>query len=150
MSRTLPSKLRARRSARRRGLTLVEVLATIVMMGIVLPAAMHGISMCTAASVAARHRSEAAALGEAKLTELIATGDWQYGATGGDFGEDWPDYHWTGASGNWQSDPSMTQLEVHITWTSRQDEHEVVLTTLIYSGQTGTSTGTGTGTGTGF
>jgi len=104
----------------------------------------------TSASVAARHRSEAAALGEAKLTELIATGDWQYGATGGDFGEDWPDYHWTGASGNWPSDPSMTQLEVHITWTSRQDEHEVVLTTLIYSGQTGTSTGTGTGTGTGF
>ena len=78
---------RRRRTARRRGLTLVEVLATIVMTGIVLPAAMQGISMCTAASVAARHRSEAAALGEAKLTELIATGDWQYGAAGGARGE---------------------------------------------------------------
>jgi type II secretory pathway pseudopilin PulG len=138
---------RRRRTARRRGLTLVEVLATIVMTGIVLPAAMQGISMCTAASVAARHRSEAAALGEAKLTELIATGDWQYGATGGDFGEDWPDYHWTGASGNWPSDSSMTQLEVHVTWTSRQQDYEVVLTTLIYPSQAATSTGTGTGTG---
>jgi hypothetical protein len=124
----------------------VEVLATIVKTGIVLPAAMQGISMCTAASVAARHRSEAAALGEAKLTELIATGDWQYGATGGDFGEDWPDYHWTSASGSWPSDPAMTQLEVHITWTSRQDEHEDVLTTLIYPSQTATGASTGTGT----
>jgi prepilin-type N-terminal cleavage/methylation domain-containing protein len=140
MSRALPSKLRARRSVRRRGLTLVEVLATIVMTGIVLPAAMQGISMCTAASVAARHRSEAAALGEAKLNELIATGDWQYGAAGGDFGEDWPEYHWTAASGNWPSDPTMTQLELHVTWVSRQQDHEMVLTTLIYSGQSSTST----------
>jgi len=127
---------------RRRGLTLVEVLATIVMTGIVLPAAMQGISMCTAATVAARHRSEAAALGEAKLTELIATGDWQYGATGGDFGEDWPDYHWTSASGNWPSDTSLTQLELHVTWTSRQQDYDVVLTTLMYNSQS-SSTGTG-------
>ena len=137
--------LRARRSVRRRGLTMIEVLATIVMAGIVLPAAMQGISMCTAASVAARHRSEAAALAEAKLTELITTGDWQYGATGGDFGEDWPDYHWTCASGNWPSDSSMTQLEIHVTWTSRQDDHEIVLTTLIYPSQAGTTAETGTG-----
>ena len=137
-----PTSLIRRRRARRRGLTLVEVLATIVMTGIVLPAAMQGISMCTAATVAARHRSEAAALGEAKLTELIATGDWQYGATGGDFGEDWPDYHWTSASGNWPSDTTLTQLELHVTWTSRQQDHEVVLTTLMYNSES-SSTGSG-------
>jgi prepilin-type N-terminal cleavage/methylation domain-containing protein len=136
-----PRTIRPRRPVRRRGLTLVEVLATIVMTGIVLPAAMQGISMCTAATVAARHRSEAAALGEAKLTELIATGDWQYGATGGDFGEDWPDYHWTCASGNWPSDSSMTQLELHITWVSRQQDYEVVLTTLMYNSQSSTGSG---------
>jgi prepilin-type N-terminal cleavage/methylation domain-containing protein len=141
MSATATSRIR-RRPVRRRGLTLVEVLATIVMTGIVLPAAMQGISMCTAATVAARHRSEAAALGEAKLTELIATGDWQYGATGGDFGEDWPDYHWTSASGNWPSDTSLTQLELHVTWTSRQQDYDVVLTTLMYNSQS-SSTGTG-------
>jgi len=51
--------------------------------GIVLPAAMQGISMCLSASLDARQRSEAAALAEAKLTELIATGDWQYGGSFG-------------------------------------------------------------------
>ena len=124
-----------RRAARRRGLTLVEVLATIVMMAIVLPAAMQGISLCMATSVAARQRSEAAALAESKLAELVATGDWQFGGQSGDFGEAWPDYHWTAAAEDWPADPTMKQLDVRVTWTSRREEKEVVLTTLIYNGQ---------------
>ena len=122
----------ATRVSRRRGLTLVEVLATIVMMAIVLPAAMQGITLCTATSVTARQRSEAAALAEAKLGELIATGDWQFGALSGEFGEAWPEYRWSGSAGAWSSDPTMTELSVRVTWTSRQQEREIVLTTLIY------------------
>ena len=132
---------RPRRSSRRRGLTLVEVLATIVMMAIVLPAAMQGISLCMATSVAARQRSEAAALAESKLAELIATGDWQFGGQSGDFGEAWPDYHWTAAAADWASDPTMKQLDVSVTWTSRREEKEIVLTTLIYNSEQASQTG---------
>jgi type II secretory pathway pseudopilin PulG len=117
---------------RRRGITLVEVLATIVMMAIVLPAAMQGISLCTSSAAVARQRSEAAALAEAKIGELIATGDWQFGGLSGDFGEAWPDYRWEGTAGAWASDPTMTELSVRVSWTSRQQEREVILTTLIY------------------
>jgi type II secretory pathway pseudopilin PulG len=122
-------------------MTLVEVLATIVMMSIVLPAAMQGISMCVAAAGAARHRSEAAALAEAKLGELLATGDWQFGSTSGDFGEAWPEYRWAVSSGLWESDSTMAQVAVRVTWTSREQEREVVLTTLVYQGETTTSSG---------
>ena len=133
-----PAETRRAVSTRRRGLTLVEVLATIVMMAIVLPAAMQGISLCTATSVVARQRSEAAALAEAKLSELIATGDWQYGALSGEFGEAWPEYRWSGAAAAWASDATMTELSVRVYWTSRRQEREVVLTTLIYDTASGT------------
>jgi prepilin-type N-terminal cleavage/methylation domain-containing protein len=133
--RPIPSRTRARR----RGLTLIEVLATIVMMSIVLPAAMQGISTCLRASHEARQRSEVAALAESKLTELIATGDWQFGAVSGDFGEAWPDYRWSSGSGPWSSDSTMTEVYVRVTWTSRREEREEILTTLIYPGQTSTA-----------
>jgi len=129
------------RASRRRGLTLVEVLATIVMMAIVLPAAMQGIALCTSSSVVARQRSEAAALAEAKLSELIATGDWQFGALSGEFGEAWPEYRWSGQAGAWAADPTMTELSVRVTWTSRQQERDVVLTTLIFDTESQTDSG---------
>ena len=135
-ARNVTFQRRSRRSAAgRRGLTLVEVLATIVMMGIVLPAAMQGIALCTATSVVARQRSEAAALAEAKLSELIATGDWQFGALSGEFGDEWPEYRWTGSAAAWASDPTMTELSIRVNWTSRRQEREVVLTTLLYKAE---------------
>ena len=129
------SNLRTKRarSARNRGLTLVEVLATIVMMAIVLPAAMQGISLCASTAVTAKQRSEAAALAEAKLSELIATGDWQFGALSGEFGEAWPEYKWSAGAGDWTGDPNttMSELSVRVYWVSRQQEREVILTTLL-------------------
>ena len=143
MSRKAPTTAAAHartglRAARRRrhGLTLVEVLATIVLMGIVLPAAMGGISQCVRATAIARQKSEAAALAEAKLNELIATGDWQFGATSGDFGEAWPGYQWRDVTSEF-SDPTLQQLSVQVTWTSRGEQRDVTLTTLVYMGQSG-------------
>ena len=119
---------------RRHGLTLIEVLATIVLMGIVLPVAMHGISLCMASASLARQRSEAAGLAEAKLNELIATGEWQFGSMSGDFGAAWPEYHWSGQTGAW-SDATMQQLSIRVFWASRGGERDVTLTTLIYQSQ---------------
>ena len=128
--------LRRRRAgvAGRRGLTLIEVLATIVLMGIVLPAAMHGISLCLGAASVARQRTEAAGLAEAKLNELLATGDWQFGMMSGDFGEAWPEYRWTGGTSDF-SDPTLRQLSVRVFWASRGQQRDVKLTTLVYQSQ---------------
>jgi len=121
---------------RRRGLTLIEVLATIVLMGIVLPAAMQGISQCVRAASLARQKSEAAGLAEGKLNELIATGDWQFGVTSGDFGEAWPEYHWKAGTSEF-TDPTLQQLSVQVYWTSRNEQRDVTLTTLVYESTSG-------------
>ena len=123
-----------RRPAPRRGFTLIEVLATIVLMGIVLPVAMHGVSLCMRSAQAARQRTEAAGLAEAKLNELLATGDWQSGLLSGDFGEAWPAYRWNGAATEW-SDPTLQELSVRVTWTTRGMERDVTLTTLVYDAE---------------
>ena len=110
------------------------MLATIALMAIVLPVAMHGVSLCMASATAARQRTEAAGLAEAKLNELIATGDWQYGLLSGDFGEAWPDYKWTGGTADWD-DPALSELSVRVYWTNRGTEREVIVTTLVFESQ---------------
>lgn len=141
MSDRGPRNLDARRrDARRRGMTLVEVLATIVMVGIVLPVAMEGVSYSLQASDLARQRTEASALAEAKLNELIATGDWQFGGMTGEFGEPWPDYRWGVSAADWQMDSTLKEVSVRVLWTRRGQERVVTLTTLVYQGQT-TATG---------
>ena len=140
-SATLPSRrLFPARSAarRRRGITLIEVLATIVLMGVVLPAAMHGISVCLQAASISRQRSEAAGLAEAKLNELIATGDWEFGMMSGEFGEAWPEYHWSGTTTEF-SDPTLRQLSVRVFWLNRGQQRDVILTTLVYQSQSATA-----------
>ena len=105
-----------------------------MLMGIVLPAAMQGVSQCVRAASVARHKSEAAGLAEAKLNELIATGEWQNGATAGDFGEAWPEYGWKVAQSNFPADPALQQLSVQVFWTARGEQRDVTLTTLVYLG----------------
>jgi prepilin-type N-terminal cleavage/methylation domain-containing protein len=130
-NRSLKSWGQARRA---RGMTLIEVLATIVLMAIVLPVAMQGVSSAVAASQNARQRSEAVSLAESKLAQLVATGEWQYGMLAGDFGADWPDYQWRGEAVSWQSSTTLRQLSVRVSWVARNQERQVVVTTLVYGG----------------
>ena len=70
---------RSIRSGRRRGFTLIEVLAALLLIGIVLPVIMQGFSIATRVGSTAKRRTEAGALADAKLTELVATAQWQSG-----------------------------------------------------------------------
>lgn len=134
----------------RAGFTLPEVLATLLLVAIVLPSVMQGISLATAAAGTARQRSEATALAESKLNELTATNQWQSGGLSGDFGQEWPAYTWQAEVQSWV-EPSARQLHVHVTWYARGRNYDVTLSTLVYtaapvtSGTTGT-TGSPTGT----
>src|SRR5260370_36095537 len=78
------------------GFTLVEVLAALMLLAIVLPVAMRGISMATALASSAKHRDEAAVLAKSKLDELVATHAWQSQALSGNF-DFRPEYRWSAA-----------------------------------------------------
>ena len=143
--RTSADKCGAKRGAKRlvvarRGFTLYEVLAALLLMAVVMPVVMSGVSLATRTSSIARHRDEAAGLAQAKLSELIATGQWQNGNLSGDFSPDWPDYHWD-ASIQRQTDlmsvgtstqVELQQLDLRVIWTSRGAEDSLTLSTLVY------------------
>lgn len=126
-------KAETHRHCRRRGFTLWEVLAVLVLAGIVLPAVMRAISVTTGAASDARRRMEAASLAETRMDELVTTGAWQDENLSGDFGTDWPQYRWMAEVSDWDG-LTLRLLSVHVQWTAKGVQREVVLSTLVSTG----------------
>ena len=131
---------RTRRSGRA-GFTLVEVLATLVLLGIVVPVAMRGVSVALAAAQTAKRTAEATSLAQSKLNEMIADGSWQTSGTSGDFSPEHPEFRWTveNGSGNY----GTNEVAVHVTWTQRGQERSLTLSTLVYVSASASDTGSG-------
>jgi hypothetical protein len=111
------------------------VLAALVLIGIVLPVAMRGMSLALAAAGHARHTAEATSLAEAKLNELITYGEWTAAGASGDFGADWPDYQWKAQS--YARDFGLTEVIVQVIWTERSRERSLNIATLVHESDTG-------------
>jgi len=114
------------------GFTFAELLATMVLIAIIMPVAMQTIALCTRLAGLSRKETEAASLARAKLTELIASQDWQSGSKQGDFGSDWPGYQWTTDIGTW-TDSLVSEISLTVRWQSQGLEREVTLGTLAYA-----------------
>ena len=119
--------------ARRRfgGFTFIELLATVVLIAVIMPVAMGGISLCTSLAGQSRRQIEAATLAKARLTELVLSRSWETGDKSGDFGKDWPDYQWTAEVSEW-TDPTVHRLHLTVLWQSRNQQRSVTLSTLVY------------------
>jgi len=120
----------AERRHRFGGFTFIELLATVVLIGIIMPVAMHSIALCASLGGQARRQMEAASLARTKLTELTASDDWKTSQKDGDFGDDWPGYRWTAEVSSW-TDSTMSQLDLTVFWQSRGKERSVTLSTLV-------------------
>lgn len=116
------------------GFTLVEVLASLALVGIILPAAMAGVSMAMRMEETARRRTEAAVLASSKLGELVATGDWQGSETSGLFGEDAPGYAWELTVDGWD-EPGLSQVTVTVERQAGGNKSACSVTTLAYVGE---------------
>jgi len=71
------------------GFTLLEILATFVLVAIIIPVAMEGISLSTKMANNSKRKIEAGILAEKKLTEIRVTRDCINGDQKGNFGEDY-------------------------------------------------------------
>lgn len=146
----------SRRRNRRAGFTLIEVLATVLLLSIVVPVAMQAVSLATATTGAARQRSEAAGLAEYQLGYAMTTGEWQTGPFQGDFTEfGHPEYQWEIICNNW-TQSNMVEMTVTVYWRSdRRGDESVSVSSLVYQlgfdeGSTeGTTDGTTGTSGTG-
>lgn len=114
------------------GFTFVELLATVVLIGIIMPVAMRTIALCTSLAGVSRRETEAASLARTRLTELVTSGDWQSSGRAGDFGSDWPGYRWTAEVSNW-TDSIVSQVDLTVHWQSQGRDRSVTLTTLAYA-----------------
>jgi len=129
--------MRPRRTTRRaprdgRAFTIVEVLATLTLAAIVLPAAVHGILLCLETASHARQQAQAASLAHSKLSELVATGELYDAEMEGNFGEDLPQYTWAAQVGEWETDSRLMQLDVSVMWERRGRQRHVTVSTLVY------------------
>jgi prepilin-type N-terminal cleavage/methylation domain-containing protein len=118
-----------------RGFTLVEMLATILIISLVLPTAMRGIAMVTRIASQSKRKIVASAFAETKISELIASGEWEHGGLSrGNFGNEYPDYVWDVDVKNWDEAP-MSELRVSVYWDRGQynEDRCVTLTTLVYA-----------------
>jgi prepilin-type N-terminal cleavage/methylation domain-containing protein len=119
-----------------RGFTLVEILATLALVAIILPVAMSGISLALRVADESRRQTEATALAQSKMAQIVAYGEWQTSSLAGDFSPDWPDYRWTAQVSDWQGQ-TLRQLDVQVFWNLRGRDRSVTLSTLVYTGSSG-------------
>ena len=127
--------LRMRKQTRNKiphgGFTLLEILATFVLIVIIIPVAMKGIGLIVRVTDQSVQRVEACSLAESKLTEVVVTQDYLNGSMNGDFGEDWPKYRWETQVVDW-SGVSVKEITVYVYWQEKQNEEAVALSTLVY------------------
>ena len=148
-----PSRNRKSCRGRRGGFTLVEVLATLLMLGIALPAILGGFTAATAAVNSSRRQAEAAGRAEPQLNSLNATQSWQNTTQGTFDGK--PDYQWSAQLSNYGNGIGVNatnivqQLDLQVTWTERtsQKPKSVTVSTLVYQTQNGSSSGSSTSGG---
>jgi prepilin-type N-terminal cleavage/methylation domain-containing protein len=118
------------------GFTLVEVLVTLLLIGIVLPAIMHGVTLAMAAGDGARHRNDATQLAKSQLAQLVAGTQWSNTSNlSGDFSPDWPGYQWKAVVQPWDQDTSgmgIQQIDLTVSWQERGRTETLVLSTLAY------------------
>jgi prepilin-type N-terminal cleavage/methylation domain-containing protein len=122
----------------RTGFTLIECLATMLLMAIVLPVAVQGINTTLRSADSTRNRTEAAGLAQSKLSELIVGGSpvWSAGGLSGDFGADWPTFKWNATVSSWVNDTQnvgLQQLDVTVTWTARNQPQSLTVSGLVYT-----------------
>jgi hypothetical protein len=127
-SNSLARSGRARRA--RAGFTFAEILAAMLFVTLVLPAAVYGVRMASDAGTVALRKITAAQLGEAMLSDLAVTDEWRNGTPSGSFPEPWENYDWTVTSEGW-SEAGMTELLMEVKFIVRQREIYVYLTTLV-------------------
>jgi Tfp pilus assembly protein PilV len=128
--------IRFSRAGGEQSFTFVEVFAAMVFLAILVPAIVEGLTIANRVSVVTERSSIAAELAENKLNEILlsSTGtSATIAQTNGDFGANWPDYHWETSQDTWDQDSvnTMIELNVDVYYPVQGKERSVRLTTLL-------------------
>jgi type II secretion system protein I len=114
---------------RRRAFTLIEVLAALLLMAIVIPVAMQGMSIASRAGLLGQRKAAAMRVAERMINELIVTGEMNQTSSSGTVVDGDTSYPWTMQSEPWTED-SMTHVTVKVTFSLQGNSYDVSASTL--------------------
>jgi prepilin-type N-terminal cleavage/methylation domain-containing protein len=121
------------RSTFTRGFTLAEVLAALMLMAIIIPVAMEGMSVASRVGVLGQRKAAAMRVAERIVNELIVEGQTQQTSASGTTADGEINYPWTMRSQTWSED-AMLELTVTVTFTVQGNEYDVSASTLVAPG----------------
>jgi hypothetical protein len=128
-----------RRRRDRAGFTLAEVLAALLFMAIVIPAAVEALHIASVSGEVAVGKAQATRIADRILNESLVTTNWN--STGsGTVLENGREFHWTLRNESWPADSTLQLLTAEVTFTAQSRNLGVRLSTLanpIGSGATG-------------
>jgi len=108
----------------------VEVLASLLLMAIVVPVAMEGMSIASRAGLLGQRKATAMRVAERVLNELLVENQLMQNSSSGTAHDGDTSYPWTMRTENWPED-AMQQLTVTVTFVVQGNPYEVSLTTLL-------------------
>ena len=122
--------------------TLAEVLAAMLFLAIVIPAAVEALHVASLAGEVAARKGVAARIADRILNESIVTTNWNLGSQNGTAAEGAEEFHWTLNSQNWPVDTtaSMRLLTADVTFLAQGHDYSVELSTLANSQNPSTTT----------
>jgi len=117
-----------------KGFTLVEILAALLLIGLILPVAMKGISMASVLASNNARKYEALELAEVKLSEILLQEDWKSGSGSGNFDDENDSYQWMMDVSDWTT-TGLKQVDLTVFWQQRGRSNQVALSTLAYENE---------------
>jgi general secretion pathway protein I len=125
---TATSKNRKRTSA----FTLAEVLAALLFLAIVIPAAVEALHVASLAGEVSARKGTAARVADRVLNESIVTTNWNGGTQTGTIMEGAQEFRWTLTRENWEVD-TMQLLTAEVKYAAKGRDYSVRLSTLVDS-----------------
>lgn len=115
--------------------TLAEVLAAMLFLAIVIPAAVEALHVASLAGEVAARKGTAVRLGDRILNESTVTTNWNVGSQNGTVTEGAGEFHWTLNNQIWSVDPTaaMRLLTAEVTFSAQGHDYSVELSTLVNS-----------------
>lgn len=113
-----------------RAFTLVEVLAALLLMAIIIPVAMEGMSVASRVGVLGQRKAVAMRVAERVLNELVVEAQTQQASSSGTAVDGGTSYPWTARVENWTED-AMQQMTVTVQFTVQGSIYDISTTTLL-------------------
>jgi Tfp pilus assembly protein PilV len=137
-ARTAPTTRQGPRRSRQAGFTLAEVLAALLFMAIVIPAAVEGLHIASLAGTVAERKGEAARVAQRLLAESLVTTNWNQSVQSGTLVEGQRQFRWSLRNDPWNQDPNQNVvrlLSVEVTFAAQNRDYSVRMSTLVDSSQ---------------